>query len=284
MRFMMGPSPSIEAAHYRASHLHGSADTELLLLAGGKGETITSRMVAAANMVEVAALVGDTARATMLAALMGGQALTGSELAALARIAKSTASGHLTKLVNARLLAVTARRRNRYYRIASPLVAKMLESIKAVAALEVPPRYQPRSAQDDALRFARTCYDHLAGRLGVAIADALVAKRFIVLTEEGGEVTKAGTRFLKNFGADLTSKSASRRIYCRACLDWSERRYHVAGLVGAEIWRRCLELGWVTQRRDTRAVQITAAGRRGLRDALGVKLDFEDRLARRSLS
>ncbi len=225
-------------------------------------------MVAAANMVEVAALVGDTARATMLAALMGGQALTASELASLAHISRPTASGHLGKLTAARLLSVTQKRRNRYYRIASPLVAKMLESIKAVAALETPPRYQPRSAQDDALRFARTCYDHLAGRLGVAIADALMAKRFIVLTEEGGEVTPAGTRFLAKFGANLNSTPASRRIFCRACLDWSERRYHVAGFVGAEIWRRCLELGWLARRRDTRAVRVTPAGRRGLREML----------------
>ena len=198
-------------------------------------------------MVEVAALVGDTARATMLAALMGGQALTASELAGLAHVSKSTASGHLGKLTRARLLSVTQKRRNRYYRIASPLVARMLESIKAVAAIETPARYQPRSAQDDALRFARTCYDHLAGRLGVAIADALVAKRYVVLSEEGGEVTKAGARFLTGFGVELNSKTAGRRIFCRACLDWSERRYHVAGFVGAEIWRRCLERGWLTQ-------------------------------------
>src|SRR3954462_2274968 len=132
-------------------------------------------MVAAANMVAVAALVGDTARATMLAALMGGQALTASELAARARISRSTASGHLSKLLGARLLIVTQKRRNRYYRIASPLVAKMLESIKAVAAIETPARHQPRSTQDDRLRMARTCYDHLAGRLGVGIADALVS-------------------------------------------------------------------------------------------------------------
>ena len=230
-------------------------------------------MVAAANMVEVAALVGDTARATMLAALMGGQALTASELAALARISKSTASGHLGKLTAARLLAVTKKRRNRYYRIASPLVAKMLESIKAVAALETPARYQPRSAQDDALRFARTCYDHVAGKLGVAIADALVAKKFVVLTEEGGEVTRAGAKFLTQFGAALDAKPAGRRIFCRACLDWSERRYHVAGFVGAEIWRRCVELGWLSRQRDTRAVKITTAGRRGLRETFGVKID-----------
>src|SRR5215218_9512798 len=133
-------------------------------------------MAAAANMVEVAALVGDTARATMLSALMGGQALTASELAARAGVSKSTASGHLTKLAGARLLAVTQKRRNRYYRIASPMVATMLESIKTVAAIEVPSRFQRRSAADDQLRLARTCYDHLAGQLGVAIADALVAR------------------------------------------------------------------------------------------------------------
>ena len=133
-------------------------------------------MVAAANMVEVAALVGDTARATMLAALMSGRSLTGGELAFLAHVSRPTASEHLAKLVDARLIAMTRKRRFNYYRIASPLVARMLESIKAVAAIEVPPRYQPRSARDDALRFARTCYDHLAGQIAVAIADALAAR------------------------------------------------------------------------------------------------------------
>jgi DNA-binding transcriptional ArsR family regulator len=229
-------------------------------------------MVAAANMVEVAALVGDTARATMLAALMGGQALTGSELAFLARIAPSTASEHLTKLVDARLVSVTKQHRYRYYRIASPLVAAMLESMKAVAAIEMPPRYQPRSARDDALRFARTCYDHLAGQLGVAIADALVARNHVVLSQDGGEVTDAGAAFLRELGADLTSRSRSKRIFCRPCIDWSERRYHVAGLVGAEICRRCLELGWLKRERDTRAVTVTPAGRTGFAATLGLDL------------
>jgi len=232
-------------------------------------------------MVEVAALVGDNARATMLAALMGGQALTASELAALARVSKSTASGHLAKLANARLLAVTAKRRNRYYRIASPLVARMLESIKAVAAIETPARYRPRSAQDDALRFARTCYDHLAGHLGVAIADAMAARKYVVLSDEGGEVTPAGKRFLNTFGAGLAEKSGGRRIFCRACLDWSERRYHVAGQVGAEIWRHCLARGWLTQQRDTRVVRVTTAGHRGLRDTFGIDLDFKAWASRR---
>ena len=229
--------------------------------------------MAAANMVEVAALVGDTARATMLAALMGGQALTSSELAHLAHVSRPTASGHLTKLANARLLAVTSKRRNRYYRIASPLVAKMLESIKAVGVIEVPARHQPRSAQDDALRFARTCYDHLAGRLGVAIADALMAKKYVALNDDGGELTAAGRRFLTKFGATLDAKAATRRIFCRPCLDWSERRYHLAGVVGAEICRCCVAKGWVRRQRDSRAITMTPAGRRGLRETLGVRLD-----------
>ena len=231
-------------------------------------------MVAAANMVEVAALVGDTARATMLAALMGGQALTGGELAFVARVSRPTASEHLAKLVRARLVTFSKKRRHHYYRIASPLVAAMLESIKAVAAIEVPPRYQPRSAREDALRLARTCYDHLAGRLGVAIADALIANGAIVLGDDGGEVTEAGARRLAALGADLTSNQRNRRIFCRPCLDWSERRYHLAGHVGAEICRRCLELGWLARTRDSRAVKITAAGRTGLHEAFGVPAEL----------
>lgn len=228
-------------------------------------------MTTEANMVEVAALVGDTARATMLIALMGGQALTSSELADIARITRPTASGHLGQLVDARLLAVTASGRNRYYRIASQRVASMLEGTSAVAAIDMPPRYRPRSAHDEATRHARTCYNHLAGVVGVAIADALAAKRFVALSCDGGEVTEAGSRFLSDFGADLSAAAAGRRIFCRSCLDWSERRFHIGGHVGAEIWRCSLGRGWFTRRHDSRAVTITTAGRRGLRETFGIE-------------
>jgi len=234
-------------------------------------------MVAAANMVEVAALVGDTARATMLAALMGGQALTGGELAFLAHVSRPTASEHLAKLVEARLVAVTRKRRFNYYRIASPLVARMLESIKAVAAIEVPPRYQPRSAREEALRFARTCFDHLAGFAAVALADALVARGHIILGEDGGEITAAGALFLEEFGANLKPEPRSRRLFCRPCLDWSERRYHVAGHVGAEICRRCLQLGWFARERDSRALRLMPAGAAGLFHTFGVDLESDGR-------
>jgi DNA-binding transcriptional ArsR family regulator len=230
-------------------------------------------MVAAANLVEVAALVGDTARATMLAALMGGQSLTATELAYRANVSRSTASGHLSKLVTARLITVTRKRRFSYYRIASPLVATMLESIGVVAAIEVPPRHQPRSAHDDALRFARSCYDHLAGQLGVAITDALEAMGHISLTDEGGEVTASGARFLSAFGADLTPRT--RRIFCQPCLDWSERRYHLKGLVGARILDRLLELGWVKCVSGSRALQLTTSGRAGLSEIFQIEINNE---------
>jgi len=230
-------------------------------------------MVAAVNLVQVAALVGDSARATMLSALMDGQSLTAKELAYCANVSRSTASGHLGKLVAARLLTVTRNRRFSYYRIAGPLVATMLESIGVVAAIEGPPHRQPRSANDDALRFARSCYDHLAGQVGVAVTDALVAMGHIVLTDEGGEVTPSGGRFLSAFGADLTPRS--RRIFCQPCLDWSERRYHLKGLVGARILDRLLGLGWLKHVSGSRALQLTASGRAGLSEVFQIEINNE---------
>jgi DNA-binding transcriptional ArsR family regulator len=250
-----------------------SAHTELLSIDMIPVSAIGLRMVAAANLVEVAALVGDTARATMLNALMGGQSLTATELAYCANVSRSTASDHLSKLVAARLLTVMRNRRFSYYRIASPLVATMLESIKVVAAIEVPPRRHPRSAKDDALHFARSCYDHLAGQLGVAVTDALVAMGHIVLTEEGGEVTSAGESFLSTFGADL--KPRTRRIFCQPCLDWSERRYHIKGLVGARILDRLLELGWLKCVSGGRALQLTSSGRAGLSETFQIEINNE---------
>jgi DNA-binding transcriptional ArsR family regulator len=234
-------------------------------------------MTAAANMVEVAALVGDTARATMLAALMGGQSLTASELAFLAHVSRPTASEHLAKLARARLIVPTRQGRFSYYRIASPLVASMLESMKLVAALELPPRYQPRSIQDAQMRFARTCYDHLAGQVAVALSDSLAARNFVILSDEGGEVTDVGAQALSQLGVILRRPLRSKRIFCKPCLDWSERRHHIAGHVGAEICRRCLELGWFKRRPDTRTLTLTAAGQTGLFECFGVDVATVDR-------
>src|SRR5512145_1915793 len=262
------------------SRANSSAWAELVSIGRLPVSAIGSRMAAAANLVEVAALVGDTARATMLNALMGGQSLTATELAYCANVSRSTASDHLSKLVAARLLTVTHKQRFSYYRIASPLVATMLESIKVVAAIEVPPRRQPRSANDDALRFARSCYDHLAGRVGVAVTDALVAMGHIVLTDQGGEVTSSGAHFLSTFGADLRQRT--RRIFCQPCLDWSERRYHLKGLVGARILDRLLELGWLKCESGSRALRLTRSGKSGLSEVFQIEISKDGLLGIRS--
>lgn len=221
------------------------------------------------HIAQVAALVGDPARANMLCALLDGRALTAGELAALAGVTAQTASAHLGKLADAGLLAPERQGRHRYYRLASPLIGRMLEGIMAVAEAG-PARHHPHWRGGDTLRAARTCYDHLAGRLAVAIADALVRHGHIVLTEDGGEVTAAGTDFLTGFGLDLGLAAKRRRAFCKPCLDWSERRPHLAGAVGAGLATRAFDLGWVARIRGSRAVAITEDGRRGIREAFGV--------------
>jgi DNA-binding transcriptional ArsR family regulator len=237
------------------------------------GEPISAHMQATQpSLAEVAALVGNPARANMLMAL-DGRALTATELAYAAGVAPQTASGHLAKLTEGRLLTVTKQGRHSYYRLASPLIARMLESIMAVAA-HGPPRYQPRWRGGDALRNARTCYDHLAGRLGVALADALVDRDHLALSEDGGIVTASGEDFLGGFGIELRKDVKRRRAFCRPCLDWSERRTHLAGQLGASLAMRCFELGWIERLRDTRAVLVTPSGKRGLSETFGIELAF----------
>jgi DNA-binding transcriptional ArsR family regulator len=208
----------------------------------------------------------------MLLALAGGEALTASELAWHARITPQTASGHLAKLAAAGLLAMERQGRHRYYRLASPRVGTMLEALMVVAAIEGPARHRPRSRIDDALRCARTCYDHLAGRLGVALADAMVAGGHLNWSEDAGVLTARGRHLLTDFGIDLDRAARQRRAYCRPCLDWSERRSHIAGAVGTQLAQRCFELGWIERIRDSRAVAITPRGATGFRRTFGVAL------------
>jgi DNA-binding transcriptional ArsR family regulator len=224
------------------------------------------------DVAEVAALVGDPARANMLAALMSGRALTASELAYFAHITPQTASSHLAKLTGGKLLSVIRQGRNRYYRLATPLVGQMLEGIMAVA-VDGPERHRPVWKFDEAMRTARTCYDHFAGRLGVGLVDRLSQRGYLVLTEEGGEVTETGVAFLNDFGIDVAKLQRQRRTFCRPCLDWSERRLHLGGAVGAALATRCFDLGWFTRSRDSRAVATTQAGRQGLDDIFGFSLE-----------
>lgn len=221
------------------------------------------------QVAELAAMVGDPARANMLFALADGRALPAGELAFQARISPQTASGHFAQLVAAGLLSVVRQGRHRYYRLGSPEVAAMLEGMMAVAA-SAPPRRQASSGPDAALRQARTCYNHFAGRLGVALADRLAEAGHVALDEEGGRITPRGLEFFADFGIDL--RAARRRPVCRTCIDWSERRPHLSGRLGAGICARCQELGWVARRPDSRAVSVTETGRREFRAVFGLQL------------
>jgi DNA-binding transcriptional ArsR family regulator len=222
-------------------------------------------------IAEAASLIGDPARANMLAALMDGRALTAGELALAAGVAPSTASGHLARLVEGKLAKVIPSGRHRYYALAGPSVAQLLENLMAVAA-DGPARYRPRSRLDDVMARARTCYDHFAGRLGVALADSFAERGQIVLSPEGGMMTDAGRSFLSGIGVELAPPARSRRVFCRPCLDWSERRWHLGGFVGASLAKRCFELGWTERRKDSRAVTITPAGSQAFRELFGVEV------------
>ena len=236
-------------------------------------------MTSQSAFAEVASSAGDPARAGMLHALMDGRVLTASELARVAGITPQTASGHLARLAVAGLLAVEKQGRHRYHRLASPAVAQMMESIMQVASgLDTT---QPRlvvGPRDAALRAARTCYDHLAGRLDVALADALVEGGRVELASDGGMVTDAGIAFFGRVGIDLDRVSArssgrSARVLCRPCLDWSERRLHLAGTMGAALCAHCFEKGWIHRNNGTRAVTITPKGRHVFRDEFDVRLE-----------
>jgi DNA-binding transcriptional ArsR family regulator len=229
-------------------------------------------------VAEIAALVGNPARANIMMALANSRALTATELAYVAGVSAQTTSGHLAKLREANLLSLTKQGRHSYFRLSSPKIARMIESIMVVAA-DGPQRYRPRWNGDEALRTARTCYDHIAGRLGVALTDALTHRKHVVLTEDGGMVTRAGERFLTNFGITLDDPKEGRRTFCRPCLDWSERRPHLAGALGAALADRCFDLGWIARNRDSRALKISGKGEGGFKDVFGVLLEAAPQVA-----
>jgi len=209
--------------------------------------------VASGNTIAgVAALIGDAARANILSALMGGHALTAGELARHAGVTAQTTSGHLAKLVEAELIALEKQGRHRYYRLASPEVAHAIHALMTVAAAG-PKRHHPIGPRDDALRMARTCYDHLAGRLAVTLADSLCERGYVSIVDGVGAVTDEGMRFFADSGIDLAIAGRSKRPLCRTCLDWSERRPHLAGQLGAVLLSRLLELKWVARSRQPRS-------------------------------
>ena len=235
-------------------------------------------MATTAQFAEVASLAGDPMRASMLHALLDGRALTASELAHVAGVTPQTASAHLARMAAADLVHVEKQGRHHYHRLATPAVAQMVESIMQVASGSEAQRPQVVTGpRDAALRAARTCYDHLAGRLGVALADAMVTGGHIVLTSDAHLVTDAGVAMFERLGIDVASLSTgsgkNARVLCRSCLDWSERRPHLAGALGSALCARGFEASWIRRIDSSRALAVTPKGQRIFRDTIGARFD-----------
>lgn len=218
------------------------------------------------SIAPIAALAGDPARANMLAALLGGKALTAGELASEAGITAQTASSHLAKLEEGGLIAGVKQGRHRYFKLSGHDVADMLETMMGVAqrAGHTRTRTGPKAPE---LRKARVCYDHLAGEMGVALFDGLVSARVIAGGDEP-RLTRRGEAFMRDFGIDLDALAGERRPLCKSCLDWSQRRSHLAGGLGAAMLARITDLKWARRDRASRAIHFSPEGERAFRRLL----------------
>lgn len=220
------------------------------------------------SITRIAAAIGDPVRAEMLAALMGGRALTATELASCAGITKQTGSSHLRRLLDAGLITVRAQGRHRYFGIANEDVAHLLEQLIGVAARTAPPRLHV-GPKEPALRKARVCYDHLAGEIAVDIYEKLLRNGLLCFAGDSLTLSADCVRWMTHFGIDVERLRSRRRALCRACLDWSERRHHLAGALGAAFLERLFELGWARRERGSRLVTLRPVGELGLKRALG---------------
>jgi DNA-binding transcriptional ArsR family regulator len=218
------------------------------------------------NIAAVASLMGDRARASMLMCLMAGRSHTATELARAANVTKQTASSHLSKLVDARLLSVENVGRHRYFRLADHEVGTVLEHLTGLAQ-RVGAVHVESGPRDPAMRKARVCYDHLAGEMGVLVYDSLAQQGFLRTSVDGLDLTESGERFCSgSLGVDLVAMRARRRPMCLACLDWSVRRHHLAGALGAAVLSRILALGWARPQKGTRTMIFSVVGERALRN------------------
>jgi DNA-binding transcriptional ArsR family regulator len=221
------------------------------------------------NIALVAALLGDPARANMLTALMDGQSLTAGELARHAGVTPQTASSHLARLVEGGLLQSRKQGRHSYYALADADVGAVLEGLMGLASRAGHQRVRT-GPKEPALRASRVCYDHMAGDMGVAMLDAMIADGRLAEDGEDLTLTRRGTAFAEDFGIDPAALRPGRRPVCKACLDWSVRRRHLAGTLGAALLTRIFELGWARREPDSRVVTFTAFGQTAFGEAFGL--------------
>ncbi len=220
---------------------------------------------------ELAALLGVPARAAMVWALIAGDALPASELAYRAGVTPQTASHHLARMVTGGLLAVERCLRYRYYRLASLQVAEVLENFMALSG---PPAFRDRADRSaiDPLSHARSCYDHLAGKLAVQLADQLTDRGWIAIHDRDYEVSPVGERGFASLGLDLPSLRRQHRLFARRCIDWSERRPHIGGALGAALMMRFQEDGWLRKSAGQRKISVTSVGQQGFWKAFGIQV------------
>lgn len=222
------------------------------------------------DFIAMASLLGEPSRAAMLLELLGGRALPAGELARAAGIKPQTASSHLAKLTEGGLIVLERSGRHRYYRLASPEAAQLIESMNLLAPRK-PVSSLKQSDELSRLHRGRTCYDHLAGRIGVALTDRLVELDYLGVTSEREfKLTGAGEQRLQGFGVNVGELRQGRRQLVRPCLDWSERRHHLAGALGAALTGRLFELEWIRRYPSGRAVALTPEGAEGLRREFGL--------------
>src|SRR5580692_9532915 len=219
------------------------------------------------NIAKIAALLGDPARADTLTALMTDRALTATELAAIAGVTKQTMSAHLSKLLDASLVAVDQQGRHRYFRLADEDVGGLLESLMGVAFRTGAVRLLS-SPREPALRKARVCYDHLAGEFGVAAYESLLRHGAFEMSREELRLSKIGAGWFRDFGIDTDAAARQRRTFCRPCMDWSERRHHLAGSLGAALLSRLHGLKWATRDKNSRVIRFTPRGQRAFQAVL----------------
>ena len=228
-------------------------------------------MDAGADLAVVAGLIANRPRAAMLDRMLDGDAHPAGDLARQAGVAPSTASGHLSELAAGGLVTAEEVGRQRRYRLAGPHVAEVLEALASIAP-ELPSTSLNQVTLAEQLREGRTCYDHLAGRLGVSMTEALVRRRALAEIDGRFELTQQGSRLLEGLGVDVAEARSKRRAFAPGCLDWTERRLHLAGSLGAAMTGRLLDVGWVVRRRGNRSVAVTPAGESELRARLGTKV------------
>ncbi|MGS5018228.1 ArsR/SmtB family transcription factor [Paenibacillus sp. JJ1683] len=223
------------------------------------------------NVAMIASLVSEPSRAAILTALLDGRFHTASELAHMAGIKPQTASFHLAKMTEAQVITVEKQGRHRYYGIQDPEVAQVMESLLSIAP-PVPIKSFKQASENEAIRLARTCYDHVAGHLGVQIMSFFMQKGILSEDQDELHITQQGEIFFADFQINLKNTKQKRRSFSHKCLDWSERRHHLAGALGSALLDRLFELHWVEHLPTTRAIRITAEGKRGFKEVFSIEI------------